>query len=283
MEKEATLSLMAEKNHLLEEISILKKSLPTVDVNSPDCPFCGRSQNVMYDGIRKIYEICTCQTMRQFRDKQHQLSEYEERLLIIGKQVEQKRKHAERILNESGIGKRFLNVGFENFERERMPDAYDIAFKFADEFDRNKGNGLIFTGGVGTGKTHLAASIASHIINKYSVTVEFVSYVDILADIRAAFSNNTGYEAKIEARLCEAPLLIIDDLGKEKQSKFTDELLYRVVNKRYNHNLPLIITTNLSLPELEARLDYAVFSRIVELCKAVDMRGRDYRMKDFWD
>ena len=212
MEKEATLSLMAEKNHLLEEISILKKSLPTVDVNSPDCPFCGRSQN----------EICTCQTMRQFRDKQHQLSEYEERLLIIGKQVEQKRKHAEKILNESGIGKRFLNVGFENFERERMPDAYDIAFKFADEFDRNKGNGLIFTGGVGTGKTHLAASIASHIINKYSVTVEFVSYVDILADIRAAFSNNTGCEAKIEARLCEAPLLIIDDLGKEKQSKFTD-------------------------------------------------------------
>ena len=221
--------------------------------------------------------------MRQFRDKQHQLSEYEERLLIIGKQIEQKRKHAEKILNESGIGKRFLNVGFENFERERMPDAYDIAFKFADEFDRNKGNGLIFTGGVGTGKTHLAASIASHIINKYSVTVEFVSYVDILADIRAAFSNNTGCEAKIEARLCEAPLLIIDDLGKEKQSKFTDELLYRVVNKRYNHNLPLIITTNLSLPELEARLDYAVFSRIVELCKAVDMRGRDYRMKDFWD
>ena len=142
---------------------------------------------------------------------------------------------------------------------------------------------MIFTGGVGTGKTHLAASIASHIINKYSVTVEFVSYVDILADIRAAFSNNTGYEAKIEARLCEAPLLIIDDLGKEKQSKFTEGLLYRVVNKRYNHNLPLIITTNLSLPELEERLDYAVFSRIVELCKAVDMRGRDYRMKDFWD
>lgn len=112
--------------------------------------------------------------------------------------------------------------------------------------------------------------------------MEFVSYVDLLADIRAAFSDKAKDVAKIEEKLCGAPL-IIDDLGKEKQSEFTNELLFRVVNRRYKDNLPLIVTTNYRLPDLAKRLDYAVFSRIVELCKAVDMRGRDYRLKDFWD
>lgn len=283
MEKENALSLMTEKKHLQDQISILKKSMPVVDVHTSECPFCHRTQKVIYDGINKIYDLCVCSTMRDFQDKLHQLSEYEERLRIIDCRLEQGRKHAQQILRESGIGKRFLGTGFETFEQEYMPHAYEMALQFAESFDKNQGRGLIFTGDVGTGKTHLAAAIASHIVGKYSVTVEFVSYVDLLADIRAAFSDKAKDVAKIEEKLCGAPVLIIDDLGKEKQSEFTNELLFRVVNRRYKDNLPLIVTTNYRLPELEKRLDYAVFSRIVELCKAVDMCGRDYRLKDFWD
>lgn len=261
----------------------MKKSMPVVDVQTAECPFCYRTQNVIYDGINKIYDLCVCSTMRDFQDKQHQLSEYEERLCVIDCRLEQGRKHARQILRDSGIGKRFLETCFESFEQEYMPHAYETALQFAEGFDKNQGRGLIFTGDVGTGKTHLAAAIASHIVEKYSVTVEFVSYVDLLADIRAAFSDKVKDVAKIEEKLCEAPVLIIDDLGKEKQSEFTNELLFRVVNRRYKDNLPLIVTTNYRLPELAKRLDYAVFSRIVELCKAVDMCGRDYRLKDFWD
>ena len=260
----------------------MKKSMPVVDVNAPECPFCCRLQNVIYDGINKIYDLCVCGTMRDFQNKQHLLSEYEEKLLVIDCRLEQGRKYAQQILRESGIGQRFLGTGFETFEKEYMPYAYETALHFAESFGENQGRGLIFTGDVGTGKTHLAAAIASRIVEKYSVTVEFVSYVELLADIKAAFSDKTKEIAKIEAKLCGAPVLIIDDLGKEKQSEFTKELLYRVVNKRYKDNLPLIITTNYRLPELAERLDYAVFSRIVELCKAVDMRGRDYRLKEFW-
>ena len=259
------------------------KSMPVVDVNAPECPFCSGLQNVIYDGVNKIYDLCICSAMRDFQDKQHQLSEYEERLQVIDCRLEQGRKHARQILRDSGIGKRFLESGFETFEQEYMPHAYETALRFAESFEKNQGRGLIFTGDVGTGKTHLAAAIASHIVEKYSVTVEFVSYVDLLADIRAAFSDKEKDVAKIEEKLCEVPVLIIDDLGKEKQSEFTNELLFRVVNKRYKDNLPLIVTTNYRLPELAKRLDYAVFSRIVGLCKAVDMRGRDYRLKDFWD
>lgn len=261
----------------------MKKSMPVLDVNTSECPFCHRTQNVIYDGKNRIYALCVCSAMQDFQYKQHQLSEYEERLCIIDCRLEQGRKHAQQILRDSGIGKRFLETCFENFEQEYMPYAYETALRFAENFDKNQGCGLIFTGDVGTGKTHLAAAIARHIVEKYSVTVEFVSYVDLLADIRAAFSDKAKDVAKIEEKLCDAPVLIIDDLGKEKQSEFTKELLFRIVNRRYKDKLPLIVTTNYRLPELAKRLEYAVFSRIVELCKAVDMRGRDYRLKDFWD
>ena len=85
----------------------------------------------------------------------------------------------------------------------------------------------------------------------------------------------------IEERMRKADLLVIDDLGKEKPSPFTNELFYRVVNGRYKDKLPMIITSNYGVESLSERLDYAVFSRLVAMCRAVEMRGIDYRMKDY--
>lgn len=219
--------------------------------------------------------------MRQYQEDKHHLFELKDRLSVIEDRFEQERIRAKKCLTDGGMGKRFQSCCFDNFEQEYMPKAYEMALKFAKNFIHNDGNGLILTGDVGTGKTHLAAAIANYITEEYAITVEFVSFVNMLADIRAAFSNNTGNDAVIESKLCKAPLLIIDDLGKEKQSQFTSELLYRVVNKRYMENLPLIITTNYMMPELAKKIDYAVFSRIAHLCKAVDMSGADYRVREF--
>lgn len=270
----------------MSEISILEKSIPQIDVNQSVCPFCNEPQ-IALKGMRgsnkTMFALCECMGMRNYRDLKNKLSVYEEQLLIINRRIESNREYAARLLKESGIGKRYYNLGFESYDRDLMPKAYDTVLKFAEDFLNNKGNGLILTGDVGTGKTHLATAIANHVIKCYGVAVYFVNYVELLAEMRAAFSTNTGNVAKIEANMCESALLIIDDLGKEKQSMFTNELLYRVVNKRYKERLPLIITSNYGLQDLSYRLDYAVFSRIVGMCKAVDMRGNDYRVKEYLD
>lgn len=270
----------------MSEISILEKSIPQIDVNQSVCPFCNEPQRAL-KGVRgsnkTMFALCECMGMRNYRDLKNKLSVYEEQLLIVNRRIESNREYAARLLKESGIGKRYYNLGFESYDRDLMPKAYDTALKFAEDFLNNKGNGLILTGDVGTGKTHLATAIANHVIKCYGVAVYFVNYVELLAEMRAAFSTNTGNVAKIEANMCESALLIIDDLGKEKQSMFTNELLYRVVNKRYKERLPLIITSNYGLQDLSYRLDYAVFSRIVGMCKAVDMRGNDYRVKEYLD
>lgn len=217
--------------------------------------------------------------MNQFREKTNQLPRLVEELEIVDKKLSYRKRKAEQLLENSGIGERFLESNFENYERKCMPAAFDVALQYAEKFDHNRGMGLIFTGNHGTGKTHLAAAIASHIIKNFYVTVNFVVFTDILSDIRNAIATGSNEVASIENQMCSSSLLIIDDLGKEKQSQFTNELLYRVVNTRYKEMLPLIITTNYTMQELAKRLDYAVFSRIVEMCRAVDMTGDDYRLR----
>jgi DNA replication protein DnaC len=262
----------------------LRKSFPEIDINQPECPFCNAPQPLAPGAVSTEHGLrqhCDCQQMQEYLRQNRVLNDLKDQLMIAKQREDYQKKRAEKLLAESGIGKRFLAATFENYERQRMPKAYDIALGYVEEFDSNDGQGLLFTGDVGTGKTHLAAAIAGEIIRKYSATVEFVSYVEVLADIRAAFSAHSYEAHRLEERMRKAQLLVIDDLGKEKSSTFTNEFIYRVVNGRYKDKLPLIITSNYGAETLSERLDYSTFSRIVDQCKVVEMRGIDYRMKDY--
>ena len=270
---------------LKDQISTLTSLLTEVDINQPVCPFCNAQQTDIIShagttdqGVRKY---CDCKQMQDYLKQKRQLRELKEQLMIKQQRDDFQKKRAWKLFEESGVGKRFLTASFENYERERMPKAYDIALGFAEKFDKNDGEGLLFTGDVGTGKTHLAAAISAKIIRKYSATVEFVSYTEALATMRAAFSESNNNDVKLEERMRKADLLVIDDLGKENLSAFTKNVLYRVVNGRYKDKLPLIITSNYGIESLSERLDYGTFSRIADVCKVVEMRGIDYRMKDY--
>ena len=76
------------------------------------------------------------------------------------------------------------------------------------------------------------------------------------------------------------PLLIIDDLGRELNTPHNRSVFYQIVNYRYEHNTPLVITTNLDVQELCMRYDEAVFSRLAEMCDFVFMKGSDYRLRN---
>lgn len=285
MENKTTRAPYQQRIRLESQISTLISSLPEVDINQPVCPFCNAQQKVAIphagasdQGIRKH---CDCTQMQEYLRQKRQFSELEEQLMIAQQRDDFRKKRAWKMYEESGVGKRFLTANFENYERERMPKAYDIALGYAETFDKNDGEGLLFTGDVGTGKTHLAAAISAEIIRKYAATVEFVSYTEALATMRAAFSESNNNDKILEERMVKADLLVIDDLGKENLSAFTKNVLYRVVNGRYKEKLPLIITSNYGIKSLSERLDYGTFSRIVDGCKVVEMRGIDYRMKDY--
>ena len=70
---------------------------------------------------------------------------------------------------------------------------------------------------------------------------------------------------------------MIDDLGKEKQTEWSNSILYQVINRRYENFLPVIITTNETMGDLERNIGQATLSRLIEMCDGVRMDGKDYR------
>lgn len=159
------------------------------------------------------------------------------------------------------------------------------AIKYAHRYVKHwteikaNGQGLLFWGGVGTGKTFAAACIANA-LTEQGVPVLMTNFSKILNSLSGMFSEDRN---KYLASFGEFDLLIIDDLGIERNSEYAQEQVYNVVDSRYLSRLPFIITTNLTLAELKEPKDIAharIYDRILERCAPVRFSGRNYRTEN---
>ena len=178
----------------------------------------------------------------------------------------------------SNLGARFLNRTFANFDRRRDENAYQQCSAYANREDlyTSDRNGLLILGGVGTGKTHLAAAIANCLVDR-GIPAEFGTYIDYLEAIRMEY-DHTGEREEL-TKLRTTTMLVIDDLGKEKRTEWSQQTLFSIINYRYEHRLPIVITSNLTPNEIRAHVGEAIQSRLFEMCSAVIMNGSDYRME----
>ena len=148
--------------------------------------------------------------------------------------------------------------------------------RYADNFGEYS-DSLLFTGGTGLGKTHLSLSIAGEAINK-GYGVIYVSAPDILSRLESKqFGGRASERMDDERLLQECDLLILDDLGTEFITKFTQSAIYNIINSRLNSSKPVIISTNLTARELENIYGERMVSRIVGAVKRVDFYGTDIR------
>lgn len=98
------------------------------------------------------------------------------------------------------------------------------------------------------------------------------------ADLHARLRPRAGHDAERDLQsLARSPLLLLDDLGAAKTSEWTEELTYRLINHRYEHLLPTLITTNLPTAELRTTLGDRVASRLAEMTDRVVLTGPDRR------
>jgi DNA replication protein DnaC len=135
-------------------------------------------------------------------------------------------------------------------ERENLRRACEIARSYASEPE----GWLVLQGDYGCGKTHLAAAIANERVAR-GMPALFVVVPDLLDHLRATFSptSNVSLDRRFE-EVRNAPLLVLDDLGTQSSTPWAQEKLYQLLNHRYNARLPTVITTNLTLEEIEPRL-----------------------------
>jgi DNA replication protein DnaC len=196
----------------------------------------------------------------------------------IKSKIDAEEKRIAALKETCNLGARFSRRTFQTWKKDHFTIAEQTAFNYALEFPNCNGQGLIFTGDVGTGKTHLAAAIANYVMDEYVNTVYFSGSVEMLNALKSSYNaEDKNASSKLMNIIHDCDLLIIDDLGKEKLTEWSRETLYGIINYRYEHELPIIITTNYNANDLANRIGQATMSRLYEMCGGITMRGKDYR------
>jgi DNA replication protein DnaC len=195
---------------------------------------------------------------------------------------------AAELLAAARIPPRYQHCTLENFDvpegaRElllahRQATAYSQDYPGLVDRDRS---GLLFYGGVGSGKTHLAVAITRRLLER-GIACKFVDHRALLKQIQATFDPlNPATEASVVQPLLEVEVLILDDLGVGRATEWALETLHYILNHRYSQQRATIITTNLEDTEARGhRLSDAAESGLTSLAQAVGerLRSRLYEM-----
>jgi DNA replication protein DnaC len=212
----------------------------------------------------------------------------------------QSQRQAERLLRKAGIPKRYEHCTLESFDYDlpqsdqSLARAYVIARQFVTEYPvSTEGRGLLLTGSVGVGKTHLAVAILQALILEKGARGLFCDYRELLKRIQESYNPTVATsELQILAPVFEAEVLILDELGAQKPTDWVWDTVALVLNTRYNDKRTTLITTNypntasalargndkvVREETLGDRIGERMRSRLAEMCVEIEMRGNDLR------
>lgn len=156
------------------------------------------------------------------------------------------------------------------------------------------GNGLLFVGPCGVGKTHLAVAILQALVADRGISGRFFDCKELLKRIQNSYSaNSEETERQVLRPALEAEVLVLDELGAARRTDWVSDMVEHVLNMRYNDRKTTIITTNLAYAPartgrselkdavrsetLGDRIGERMLSRLEEMCVVVEMDGPDYR------
>ena len=203
----------------------------------------------------------------------------------IARDLEEKKRHEEETKREI---ERMKNAGFADHELKKFTfEADDMKNEKISKFSKNyakdfkkylkEGKGILFFGDVGTGKTYFACAIANELIEK-GYTCHVTNFARVVNRIASTFDK----QAIIDS-LNSYQILVIDDLAAERDTDYMNEIVWNVIDSRYRARKPIIITTNLTSGEMFNPVNVSkkrVYSRLLEMCIPVEVRGEDRRKKE---
>ena len=249
---------------------------------SEPCPICAGSgfQLVERKGQR-FAEDCSCRLQRR----------------------------AGRALADARIPPRYAASSLDTYDygstNGNLSAAFLVAHNFSMRFPiETRGQGILFTGSPGLGKTHLALGILREAITQRGANGFYWEHKELLEKLRTFYSKPSGgSEQKLLQSVIQCDLLVLDDLGDITPSEWTWDTTSYILNSRYNENRSTIVTTNLAnepsfqAPEGEQtsqraqvrramrretlgdRIGERMRSRLQEMCVVVEMQGEDFRQK----
>lgn len=209
--------------------------------------------------------LCKCR-MEEYR-KQKERDEFEQKMVQL-----------RRMKDASLMDAKYRDASFRTYiVTEKNRKVKQLAERYTDCFSQmfEENQGLIFYGPVGSGKSYTAACIANGLLERF-IPVIMTSFVKIMQNTQGFETDEADYLAQLNT----AKLLILDDLGAERNTDYAIEKLYNVIDSRSRAAKPMILTTNLSLEDMMNCQDIRykrIYDRIFETCYPVFVEGDSFR------
>lgn len=204
-------------------------------------------------GLWRVRRMCACERERNEREgKERERRDFEQRM--------------DRLRRDGITDSAYLQHTFAQDDR-RNPDVSKVCQKYVDNWEQMRADniGILFYGDVGTGKSFLACAIANALLERL-VSVSVTNFPRILNSLQGSFDDER--QKRID-RLQHYALLVIDDLGVERDTSYSAEQVYNVIDTRARSGKPLIVSTNLSLKDLQNPPSLAykrIYDRVLEMC-----------------
>lgn len=255
-----------------------KQVRKAVDYENEDgllvCGVCGRPKQTYIDvpnpdkeHMAKVLAVTKCgcdlEAERKMAEQKRQMENHDK--IVKFRQL-------------SMIDDKFKNVTFDSLQQTKFNARnLKLCTRYAERFDEmlEKNQGLLLWGDVGLGKSWAAAAIANYLLAK-TVPVVMFSLVQAIKNIESKKMS----EAEIISLMNSAQLVIIDDLGAERDSGFAQEKVYSIIDSRYRKKLPMIVTTNITLEQMKTESDprfSRIYDRIFENCYPMQFTGDSWR------
>ena len=183
----------------------------------------------------------------------------------------------------SGIPPRFADAAFEDYRvdegNREQARALTVSQRYVGnhEASMGRGKGLLFYGGVGTGKTHLAAAVANSVLAR-GRSVRFLTATQAVRAVKDTYNRSSELsERQVMEGFVKPYLLVLDELGVQAGTETEKNILLEIINDRYNAIKPMIITSNLDLSGLEELIGLRALDRLREVCVLLPMQWESYR------
>lgn len=261
---------------MLASIADSAGSLPDDYIGSDGLLYCGQCNTrkereiIWFDGKpKKVPVMCKCRAEEE-RLKKEQMQKEEEMRSI-------QRAKVSSMMDDTFRTACFANYQIRNGNERHLKVAKKYCIEFSKMYERNQG--LLFWGTVGTGKSYTAACIANYLLEA-NTSVVMTSFVRILQEMQGF---DREREETFTNKLNSVKLLIIDDLGAERSTDYALEKVYGIIDNRYRAKKPLILTTNLTLRQMQEATDirYArIYDRIFEMCYPMEFSGVSWRKRE---
>lgn len=261
---------------VLASIADSAGSLPDDYIGSDGLLYCGQCNTrkereiIWFDGKpKKVPVMCKCRAEEE-RLKKEQMQKEEEMRSI-------QRAKVSSMMDDTFRTACFANYQIRNGNERHLKVAKKYCIEFSKMYERNQG--LLFWGTVGTGKSYTAACIANYLLEA-NTSVVMTSFVRILQEMQGF---DREREETFNNKLNSVKLLIIDDLGAERSTDYALEKVYGIIDNRYRAKKPLILTTNLTLRQMQEATDirYArIYDRIFEMCYPMEFSGVSWRKRE---